>query len=220
MKTSALATGKVNVMSATVSSPSSSSPGVKILSASAFGAMIPAGVSGTVLDVRTEIEHKACCLAAPHVNVPLDRFSAASFIAEKGLDTPVYVLCAAGGRAMQAAEALAAAGHRNVSVVTGGLTACEGCGVPVLRNDSVLSLDRQVRIAAGALVLGGVVLGATVAPIFYVLSGAVGAGLIFAGVTNTCGLALLLARAPWNRGDLPNAMPSCCGGGACEREKS
>lgn len=192
---------------------------MKTLSAATFGAMVSAGISGTVLDVRSEIEHKACCLAAPHINIPLDRFSASAFVAEKGPDAPIYVLCAAGGRATQAAQALWAAGHRNVSVVTGGLTACEGGGVPVLRNNSVMSLDRQVRIAAGAMVLGGVILGASIAPVFYMLSGAVGAGLIFAGVTNRCGLALLLARAPWNRTDLPDAMPSCCGGGACEREK-
>jgi rhodanese-related sulfurtransferase len=192
---------------------SSTNPAVKAISAQAFGALIDSGGAGVVLDVRTEIEHKACCLAAPHVHIPMDRFSASAFVAERGRESPVYVLCAAGGRATQAAEALVAAGHQNVSVVSGGLNACESGGVPVLRNDSVMSLERQVRIAAGALVLGGVVLGGMGAPIFYILSGAVGAGLIFAGVTNRCGLAMLLARAPWNRTDLPDAMPTCCGTG-------
>ncbi|HRC27505.1 MAG TPA: rhodanese-like domain-containing protein, partial [Alphaproteobacteria bacterium] len=83
-------------------------PAVKTLSAQAFGALIDSGVAGTVLDVRTEIEHKACCLAAPHVHIPMDRFSASAFVAEKGRDSPVYVLCAAGGRATQAAESLVA----------------------------------------------------------------------------------------------------------------
>jgi hypothetical protein len=57
---------------------------------------------------------------------------------------------------------------------------------------------RQVQIAAGSLVVAGTLLGAFVHPAWLVLSGFVGAGLVFAGITNTCGLALLLARMPWN----------------------
>jgi hypothetical protein len=58
---------------------------------------------------------------------------------------------------------------------------------------------RQVQIAAGSMVVLGVVLGALVAPGFYALSGFVGAGLVFAGVTGTCGLARILRLMPWNR---------------------
>jgi hypothetical protein len=62
-----------------------------------------------------------------------------------------------------------------------------------------MSLERQVRIAAGSLVVLGTVLGAFVHPAFLGLPAFVGAGLIFAGVTDTCGMGMLLARMPWNR---------------------
>jgi hypothetical protein len=63
----------------------------------------------------------------------------------------------------------------------------------------MISVERQVRIAAGAMVFTGVILGTFVYEGFYGLSGFVGAGLIFAGVTDWCGMGLLLARAPWNK---------------------
>jgi hypothetical protein len=63
----------------------------------------------------------------------------------------------------------------------------------------MISIERQVRIGAGTLVLTGVLLGAYVDPAFYGLSGFIGAGLIFAGVTDWCGMGLLIAKAPWNR---------------------
>jgi hypothetical protein len=73
--------------------------------------------------------------------------------------------------------------------------------LPVERSGrKVVSLERQVRIAAGTIVLVGVILAAFVNPAFVWLSGFVGAGLVFSGVTNFCGMGLVLARAPWNRG--------------------
>ena len=103
-------------------------------------------------------------------------------------------------RSKKAAEKFAAAGFTNVRVVDGGILACEACGYtsvnPLYRR--VISLERQVRIAAGALVALGVVLGHVVTPYFFLLSLFVGCGLMFSGVTDTCGMALVLARAPWN----------------------
>ena len=83
------------------------------------------------------------------------------------------------------------------------------CGLPVVRGKKAISLERQVRIAAGSLVLLGAVLGWLVHPAFVGLSAFVGAGLVFAGVTDTCGMGLLLARMPWNRVKEPAA--TCCG---------
>ena len=103
----------------------------------------------------------------------------------------VVIICRSGNRAKQAAATLAAA------------------GLPVNRGQAGLSLERQVRIAAGVLVLSGVVLGTWVHPAFYGLSGFVGAGLIFAGVTDWCGMGLLLARAPWNQCGTPPAGTTC-----------
>ena len=73
-------------------------------------------------------------------------------------------------------------------------------GLPVISHGKKsISIERQVHIGAGALVLLGIILGFLVHPGFFGLSGFVGAGLIVAGVTDWCGMALLLARAPWNR---------------------
>lgn len=156
----------------------------------------------TILDVRTAMEHRQCCLKTPHLHVPLDELDPAKFMNDNGLgaEKPVYLLCQAGRRAAMAAEKFRAAGFGNVHVIEGGIAACESCGVPLARSGKdVISLERQVRIAAGALVLLGVVLGWAGAPVFYLLSGFVGAGLIFAGVTDRCGMAMLLAGAPWNK---------------------
>ena len=73
------------------------------------------------------------------------------------------------------------------------------CGLPVVRGKKTISLERQVRMAAGLLVLLGALLGWLVHPIFVALSAFVGAGLVFAGITDTCGMGLLLARLPWNQ---------------------
>ncbi|MGK0441248.1 MAG: hypothetical protein ACJA0N_001046 [Pseudohongiellaceae bacterium] len=84
--------------------------------------------------------------------------------------------------------------------MNGGLSALKSAGCAIEKgNGSVMSLERQVRIAAGSMVLLGAMLGATVNANFYALSAFVGAGLIFSGITNTCGMAMLLARMPWNK---------------------
>ena len=104
-----------------------------------------------------------------------------------------------GIRATKAAEKLRNAGLDDVVVVEGGTNAWVASGLPVVRGRKTISIERQVRIGAGSLVVIGAVLGWRVHPAFYILSGAVGAGLVFAGVTDICGLAIVLAQAPWNR---------------------
>ena len=85
-------------------------------------------------------------------------------------------------------------------IVEGGLDAWKKAGLPmILDRSQPIDVMRQVQIAAGSLVLLGIVLGALLAPGFYVLSGLVGAGLVFAGATGFCGMARLLALMPWNR---------------------
>jgi hypothetical protein len=92
--------------------------------------------------------------------------------------------------------------------VDGGTLACEAAGLPLVRGKRTLSLDRQVRIAIGLLVLLGAVLGWTVHAAFVALSAFCGAGLIFAGITDRCPLAMAIARMPWNRA---SQAKSCCG---------
>ena len=85
-------------------------------------------------------------------------------------------------------------------ILEGGLDAWKKAGLPVtLDRSQPIDIIRQVQIVAGSLVLSGVVLGALVAPGFYALSGFVGAGLLFAGISGFCGMARLLAVMPWNR---------------------
>jgi rhodanese-related sulfurtransferase len=114
----------------------------------------------------------------------------------------VVLICEAGGRATRCAEALHAAGATEAEVLEGGTAAWKAAGQPVERAEgarTVISLERQVRIAAGALVFAGCALGFTVHAGFYGLSAFVGLGLVFAGVTDFCGMGLVLARMPWNR---------------------
>jgi len=154
----------------------------------------------TLLDVRTPVE-----FAEVHVpqaqNEPLDRFDPKSLLAAGRLsqDRSIYLLCRSGGRAAKAAEKLAREGFENAVVVEGGTLAWIEAGLPVNRSVvKVISLERQVRIAAGSLVLTGVLLANFIHPYFIGLSAFVGAGLVFAGITDWCGMGLLLAKVPWN----------------------
>lgn len=106
-----------------------------------------------------------------------------------------------GARTKSNAPRLAAAAQNcDVYILDGGLEAWKKAGLPVaLDRSQPIDIMRQVQIVAGSLVLIGVVLGATVASGFYLLSGFVGAGLLFAGVSGFCGMARLLAMMPWNQ---------------------
>lgn len=122
----------------------------------------------------------------------------------KGLDLPdareVIFTCRSGMRTKAAGERLLAACGRSAHVLDGGLDAWDGAGLPVeIDAKAPLEMMRQVQIVAGTLVLAGVLLGSMVSPWFLGLAGFVGAGLTFAGVTGFCGMARLLALAPWNR---------------------
>ena len=94
----------------------------------------------------------------------------------------------------------AAAAGAEAFILEGGVEGWAAAGLPVaVDRKAPLELMRQVQIAAGLLVLAGVILGSTVSPLFYGLSGFVGAGLTFAGVSGFCGMARMLALMPWNR---------------------
>ena len=153
-----------------------------------------------LLDVRTPTEY-----AEVHVpqarNVSLDQLSPNALFDAGQLPKgqPVYLLCRSGGRATKAAEQFAREGFDQGIVVEGGTQAWIEAGLPVTRSTArVISLERQVRIVAGSLVLTGVLLGWFVHRGFFGLSAFVGAGLVFAGITDFCGMGLLLAKMPWN----------------------
>ena len=161
-----------------------------------------------LLDVRTPAEH-----AEIHVHdvqlAPLDQLDATKLASVNGFakDQPLYIFCRTGNRAKQAAEKLEKSGYEQCRVVEGGTMAWAEAGLPVTRGTSkVISLERQVRIAAGAIVLTGVLLAHSVNPAFIWLSGFVGAGLLFAGITDWCVMGMLIAKMPWNQ----RGGGSCC----------
>ena len=158
-----------------------------------------AGNPVELIDVRTPVEFREVHVSFAK-NVPLDQFSAQDIAAKRAeMTEPLYVICKSGSRGRQACEKLVAAGYHNCVNVEGGTSAWDEAGLPVVRGQKAMSLERQVRIAAGSLVLIGAALGFFVSPYWIGLSAFVGAGLVFAGVTDTCGMAMLLARMPWNR---------------------
>jgi rhodanese-related sulfurtransferase len=153
-----------------------------------------------LIDVRTPVEFREV-----HVNfaenIPLDRLDPTAVMnAQSGSATdPLYFICQSGGRSETACEKLQHAGFAQVVSVEGGTRACLQAGLPVVRGKKAISLERQVRIGAGSLVLIGAVLGWLVHPAFIGLSAFVGGGLVFAGITDTCGMGMLLAKMPWNQ---------------------
>ena len=163
------------------------------------------GEVSLLIDVRTPGEFAAVHAVGVEL-MPLDQLDPQAVRRRRsalGADCPVYVLCRSGGRATKAVEQLTAAGLTGCAVVAGGTDAWVAAGLPVERGRGVISLERQVRIAAGSLVVIGVTLGLTVHPAAFALAGFVGAGLVFAGITDWCGMGLLMARMPWNQRAVP-----------------
>lgn len=158
------------------------------------------GAAVDLIDVRTPMEYQEVHLPEAR-NVPLDRLDPAAVIQQRrgSSDEPIYLICRSGNRGRQACEKFVAAGFTNVVNVEGGTLACVDAGLPVVRGKKVISLERQVRIAAGLLILLGAALAWFVHPAFIGLAAFVGAGLTFAGITDTCGMGMLLARMPWNQ---------------------
>ena len=161
-----------------------------------------------LIDVRTPVEFREVHVKNAR-NVPLGRLDPAALMQSRSgsQDEPLYVICRSGSRGREACEKFLAAGFANVVNVEGGTLACVEAGLPVIRGKKAISLERQVRIAAGLLVLLGAMLGWLVQPAFIGLSAFIGAGLVFAGVTDTCGMGMLLARMPWNQVKEP---ANCC----------
>ena len=159
-----------------------------------------AGGKSRLIDVRTPAEFREIHASGAEL-FPLDRLDPEQVRQKLNGQSaePFYVICKSGSRARQACEKLHAAGLTNAVVVDGGTEAWEKAGLPVVRGKKTMSLERQVRIAAGSLVLIGAILGFTVHPYFIGLSAFVGAGLVFAGITDTCGMAMILAKMPWNQ---------------------
>ncbi|WP_026067772.1 rhodanese family protein [Pusillimonas noertemannii] len=149
-----------------------------------------------LIDIRATNEYAREHIAAAR-HVPMeDLKSAAPLDAAAG----VIFHCRSGNRTRVSAQTLSACAACEAYVLDGGLDAWKKAGLPVVTDTSQpMELQRQVQITAGSLILLGAVLGATVSPWFHALSAAIGAGLVFAGLSGFCGMARLLMRMPWNR---------------------
>ena len=160
-------------------------------------AEIPA--DAVILDVRNGSEHTEVALRRKHYFVELPQFDAKSFIKDYGLSgEKVCVLCKSGFRASKAARMLEEAGYPNVAIIKGEISSLIGKS-GLLYEKTVMSMERQVRIVAGALVLLGSVLAMSINVWFALLPAFVGCGLIYAGISNTCAMASLLGKLPWNK---------------------
>jgi rhodanese-related sulfurtransferase len=120
-------------------------------------------------------------------------------------DEPVYMICQGGGRSSKACVMMLAAGHPNVVNVEGGTGAWIDAGLPTQRSRQPISIERQIKIVHGSLILLGLALGWYVSPWWYALTALVGGGQIATGLTDICGTRMLLAKMPWNR----RAASSC-----------
>lgn len=162
-----------------------------------------------LLDVRTPAEYETAHIRGAY-NVPLDLLGEHGPEIRASVAEPVVLVCQSGQRARKAEVALRSAGMLNLHMLDGGVNAWSAAGQPLVRGAERLSLERQVRIASGGLAALGGLLALTVNPLFAIVPAFVGSGLVFAGVTNTCAMAMLLLRLPYNR-------PATCDVGAMVR---
>lgn len=161
--------------------------------------LFQAGKPIELIDVRTPVEFREVHIPFAR-NEPLDRLDISDIGARHlPADPPLFIVCRSGARGKQCCERFLADGCANVVNIEGGTLAWESLGLPVERGPKAISLERQVRIAAGTLVLLGTTLGYLIHSYWLGLPAIVGAGLVFAGITDTCGMGLLLARMPWNK---------------------
>jgi rhodanese-related sulfurtransferase len=152
-----------------------------------------------LIDVRTPVEFREAHAKSAR-NFPLDSLDPAAVVATCGCgDHPMYIICNSGGRSTKATQKFLDAGIENVVNVEGGTKAWVAANLPVNRGKKAIALERQVRIAAGSLTFLGAVLGFFISPYFIALSAFIGAGLVFSGVTDTCGMGMLISKMPWNQ---------------------
>jgi rhodanese-related sulfurtransferase len=170
-----------------------------------------------LIDVRTPVEYRGKHVTYA-VNAPLDSLDPAAIMAARNgwSAAPLYVICHKGNHSRVACERFMGAGFENVVSVEGGTVAAAEQGLPLKHGKKAISLECQVRISAGFLVILGVVLGFYWGPYATLLSAFVGAGLMYAGFTDSCPMALWLAKMPWNRirgscgGQIEKGEAACC----------
>ena len=170
---------------------------IKRASVHEINELLSSGTECQVIDVREFSEFNSERVAEAQL-MPLSNFE--KHAAEIDHSKPVYLMCRSGRRAGEAAKRLADKGFIDIHVIDGGMIEWQKAHLPVVTGESkVWSLERQVRFAAGLLVVAGVILSVFVHPYFVWLSAFIGGGLVFAAVSDSCAMGMLIARMPWNR---------------------
>ena len=169
-----------------------------ILDADAVAELLTRPAPVTIFDVRTPAEFASAHIPGSY-NVPFDLLPEHASTTGSAIDEPVVLVCRSGARARQAQQSLRNGQLPGLHVLDGGLSAWEAAGLPLNRGRQRWSLDRQVRGVAGTLVLVGALGGLLAWPPLGLLAAGVGAGLAFSALTDTCGMALLLGKLPYNR---------------------
>ncbi|MET9885567.1 rhodanese-like domain-containing protein [Streptomyces sp. NPDC006430] len=168
------------------------------LTPSALQELIKHGNGPRLLDVRTPGEFRTLHIPGAY-NVPLATLREHRVELLNHLDEDVVLVCRSGARATQAEQALAEAGLPNLRVLDGGMMAWEAAGAPVNHGEARWDMERQVRLVAGAIVLV-TGLAALLVPGLHLIGTAVGAGLTYSALSNTCTMGVLLSKLPYNRG--------------------
>ncbi|MET0081012.1 MAG: rhodanese-like domain-containing protein [Candidatus Thiodiazotropha lotti] len=176
---------------------------VTTISPSGLFAKQDQGMKIELLDVRTVAEYRGGHIPGSKL-LTLDEISDESLAQQLGHpnergQASIYLTCKSGFRAEQAANKLLDSGYKNLVLVEGGTDGWEKSGLPIKRWGGVISLERQVQIAIGSLLLLKVLFGFTLHELFFLTGVVIGTGLIMAGITRWCGLAKLIAILPWNR---------------------
>jgi rhodanese-related sulfurtransferase len=153
-----------------------------------------------ILDVRTPAEFETSHIDGS-LNVPLDVLSDHGSKVAEQLDPnrDVVLVCRSGQRSSQAAELLQGEGVTGGTILENGITDWEAQGYEVNRGVQRWDLERQVRLVAGSIVLSSV-LGSALVPRLKWLAAAIGGGLTYAAVSNTCAMGTALSKLPYNRG--------------------
>jgi len=185
---------------------SSSNANVKSIDPCEFYDRWRRGEAGRVIDVRSPMEFATRRLPMAEL-YPLDELDPAKVAEDRA--APLVMVCKSGSRSSAAAGKLVDAGFQNVGVVEGGTDRWAAEQLPVIEQAEAFSIERQVRILAGGLALVGAVLALTVSVWFALLPAFIGGGLVFAGISNTCGMGAVLLKMPWNRTRPPERGAAC-----------
>lgn len=173
------------------------SPTIHKVDASTVQSWLDRADDVTVLDVRTPAEFETAHIKGSY-NVPLHLLNEHAGEVSDRLDRHVVLVCQSGARASQASERLAGVGMDNLHVLDGGVPSYATAGGDVVHGQGRWAMDRQVRLVAGSIVASSIAVSAF-APKARFVAGAIGAGLTYSAITNTCGMARALSALPYNR---------------------